>query len=135
MLFSSIATKFERGFAMLQGKAFGALSIRSEVKSVAKVLKNRIHLVIDIGANKGSYSKHLRRIAPEAEIHAFEPSAENIKIIESLFEGDQNFHLNKLAVSNSIGSAPLYSDYAGSGLASLTKRNLDHLSIDFNFVE
>ena len=132
---NSIASKFEQGFAMLQGKGRGATSVRSEVKSVARVLKNGIHLAVDIGANKGSYSAHLRKIAPKAEIHAFEPSAENINVIESLFEGDQNFHLKKLAVSNSSGSATLYSDYAGSGLASLTKRNLDHLCIDFNFVE
>lgn len=42
-----------------------------------------------------------------------------------------NVHVHNNAVSNATGARPLYFDREGSGLASLSRRKLDHLGIRF----
>ena len=65
----------------------------------------------------------------------FEPSSFHKKKLDNLFSSNNNIHINQLALSNKSGKQVLYSDKYGSPLASLTKRDLNHLNIDFEYKE
>jgi FkbM family methyltransferase len=113
------------------GKGYGVATIDKEVSFINKFINNP-QLVVDIGANKGLYSSMVGIRYKDCEIHLFEPSLTNFKLLLSKFNSYDNFHLNNKAVSNFNGNSILHFDYDGSGLASLSKRRLDHFNIDFS---
>ncbi len=130
-----ISKQIERISAYLQGKGYGTATIREEVNLVQLILGTSPQLAVDIGGNIGEYTAELRKKNPNCEIHTFEPSATNIEKLKARFIDDKKIKLIPYAVSNISGSATLFSNELGSGLASLTKRKLDHFNIDFNFTE
>jgi len=91
------------------------------------------YCIFDVGANKGQFlDLALANISTNNfSIHCFEPGAETFSIL-SKRENDQRVKLNNLGVGKNRGQMTLYYDAPGSGLASLTKRNLDHFGIEFN---
>jgi FkbM family methyltransferase len=125
----------ERTSAHAQGKGYGTSTIKQEVNLVHRVLGRRPRLAIDIGGNIGDYTAELLTKTPDLEIHMFEPSSTNIDKLKTRFSADNNVTLVPYAVSNSVGSATLFSDKPGSGLGSLIKRKLDHFGIEFDFSE
>jgi FkbM family methyltransferase len=125
----------ERMAAYAQGKGYGATTIKQENNLVQKLLSKTPTLAMDIGGNIGEYSAELRRRNPNLEIHVFEPAATNIEKLEQRFRDDQKITVLPFALSNGSGSATLFSNKPGSGLASLTQRRLDHFNIDFNVKE
>ena len=48
------------------------LSVKNEVKTLKKLLKEDINVVFDIGANYGIYTDELLKHYPEAEYFLFE---------------------------------------------------------------
>lgn len=114
-----------------QGKGFGGGSIQQENEIIHRLLIDKPRLAIDIGGNIGDYSAELRARNPDVEIHIFEPDNTNLIILNDRFTKDDLIVVAPYAVSNSTGNATLYADTPGSALASLTKRNLEHISIDF----
>jgi FkbM family methyltransferase len=130
-----LARLVERIAAYAQGKGYGTASIEKENELVRKLLGKSPTLAIDIGANIGEYTAEIRRLNPNAEIHAFEPSATNILKLKQRFSGDNNIKILPYAVANITGSATLFSNEAGSGLGSLTQRKLDHFNVDFSVKE
>jgi FkbM family methyltransferase len=92
-------------------------------------------IAIDIGGNIGNYAAEIRRRSPQVEIHTFEPSAANIRILNQRFSDDTNIKILPLAVSDRTGWTTLFSNKAGSALGSLTQRRLEHHNIDFNVRE
>jgi FkbM family methyltransferase len=118
------------------GKGHGTKSIGTEVKSVTALLgSSDVSVCVDIGGNVGNYTAELLTIFPSAEIYTFEPSATNIDKLQQRFAQQPRVHLQPFAVSDSAGTTQLYSDSPGSGLASLSKRNLDHLNLPFEYHE
>ena len=100
---------------------------------VARGILGNGSVVFDVGANTGEYAIALRRLLPGAEIHCFEPAAGAFGTLrERIAEQDAGtgrFKLNGFGLSDRAGSPTLYSDWAGSTLASLYDRKLDHLGI------
>ena len=131
----SLLEKQERYAAFNLGKGYGVSSIKEEVDNCLYLIKNKPYIFIDIGANKGEYSKEILNRFPDIEIYMFEPSNFHKKNLENLFGSNPNIHINNIALSNITGKQILYSDKYGSPLASLTKRNLNHLNIDFEYKE
>ena len=125
----------EKYAAYAQGKGYGAVSIKGEVSAVLRGLGSEPVLAIDIGGNIGNYSKELRNKCSGLEIHIFEPSSINVSKLLSHFHDDPRIYINSCGISDVKGTATLYSDTAGSGLGSMTKRRLDHFGIDFNASE
>jgi FkbM family methyltransferase len=121
----------EKILAYVQGKGFGANNIINEVRQTLRFTKNNLKLVIDVGGNIGNYSQELLRKSPNLEIHIFEPSMVNIKKLNQAFCNYPNVMVQPFALSDEMGEGLLYSDMLGSGLGSLTKRNIIHLNIDF----
>jgi len=91
-------------------------------------------LCIDIGGNKGFYTDIILKNFPNCKIIIFEPSKTNFEILEEKFKS-KNVTIEKLAISKTAGITTLYSNEDGSGLASLTKRRLDHFGIEFSMTE
>jgi FkbM family methyltransferase len=88
----------------------------------------------DIGANKGEYTNYLLKVNPNLECHIFEPSIENFEKLKNRFS-QQNIFINKIGLSNVNKKSKLYSDYSGSGIASLTRRRLEHFQVEMSFEE
>lgn len=118
-----------------QGKGYGTATIAEEVSAALQKVKRCPILAVDIGGNIGDYSTELRHRLVGLEIHVFEPSKSNIKILNSRFEKDREIMINPQAVAGSSGIATLFSDKPGSGLGSLTQRKLDRFGISFDCQE
>ncbi len=130
-----LARFLERLCARVQGKGYGKKSIQQEFRSVKNLLRKDPRIAVDIGGNVGEYSAEIRRCSPDAHIHIFEPSATNVLKLNQRFADDKKIVVVPFAVSDSSGSARLYSNRPGSVLGSLTRRKLDHFNIDFNVAE
>lgn len=106
---------------------------KKEVAAVKKIIYNKKSpCIFDIGANKGEYSLAILEAIPTARIHAFEPSQHAFRKLQTHAE---KFVVNQLGVSDSCREAILFSNEAGSPLASLSKRKLDHFDIPFEHTE
>jgi FkbM family methyltransferase len=134
-LLFKLSRRFERGFAILQGKGYGSATIQKEVELVQSFLKSPPLLAIDIGGNVGKYTAELRLRNPHLEIHTFEPSDTNYQKLTKRFRDDPKVFLQPFAASDSEGNATLFSNEPGSGLGSLTQRKLDHFNIPFDTTE
>lgn len=95
------------------------------------------YCIFDVGANKGDYMmlclETLNRGGGQiASLHCFEPSKSTFNILSQRFSNiEENVIFNNFALGMQEQDATLYYDKQGSGLASLTKRRLDHFNIDF----
>jgi FkbM family methyltransferase len=132
-----ILSFIERVFQYCQGKGYGTSSVDSEVRSIKKLLRldKSVEVVVDIGGNIGDYTESFLKIFPEAEVHIFEPQRLNIEKLKLRFLGQENIKIQQLGISNKNDTMVLYSNKNGSGLASLSKRKLDHFGIDFDLEE
>lgn len=118
----------------VQGKGSGAGTTEVE----AKIALNFVSwsstsklVVLDIGANIGSYSAAIRNFAPQAIVFAFEPSSVARKSLEDRFMGDSYVTIVPFALGSKNSKETLWSDTKGSSWSSLTKRRLNHFGIDF----
>lgn len=57
--------------------------------------------VVDVGANVGQFSLLVRRLFPEAQVHAFEPLARPAERYRRLFAGDDKVHFHPFAIGPS----------------------------------
>jgi len=133
--FYSLLNRVERLAAYAQGKGYGAATMKQEVRLLQSLLRTQPELAIDVGGNIGNYTAELRKVHPTLEIHTFEPSATNIEKLRRRFKEDKLIKLVPYALSDSVGSATLFSNEPGSGLSSLTQRKLDHFGITFDTEE
>jgi len=127
----SVMGQIERLAASFQGKGWGSTSVKQELAAVSRFLPGSPAIVVDIGANIGNYSFEVRERYPNVEIHIFEPAEVNQNKLRARFADDANVNLVSAAVNEASGTSTLYADVGGSGLASLSKRRLDHFGITF----
>ncbi|TAK75363.1 MAG: FkbM family methyltransferase [Aquabacterium sp.] len=119
----------------LMGIGSGSSASSSGELAVFKLLRGSVpgpYCVFDIGANKGQFlGVALQGLAGSAfTVHCFEPGRETFGLL-SRRPADERVVLNNIGLGREAGSMTLYYDAPGSGLASLTRRRLDHLGIDF----
>ncbi len=123
----------------LTGRGWGSHTILHEVNQVKNFstvfLNDDLQLCVDVGANKGDYTNELMRAFRDAEIHLFEPSSRNIDFLNTRFDKQDRVKINGCGLSDSNRDIVLYSNFPGSALGSLTKRNLDHFNIKFDHSE
>jgi FkbM family methyltransferase len=108
----------------------------SVIRKLLRETKNEL-IVFDVGANKGQFlnfvASHLgQRIK---EVHSFEPAATTYATLKANAPSDPKYRLLNCGLSHTEGSAQLFYDKENSGLASLTKRNLDFRNIPFEQAE
>lgn len=121
----------ERAAAFAQGKGYGSNTVRREFRAARRLFTSPPALMIDIGANKGLYTSEMTSTFPESVIHIFEPSEVNITFLKDRFQDSPKILLAPVALGERKQDCILFSDEAGSGLASLTNRKLEHFGIDF----
>lgn len=121
----------EKLLAYLQGKGYGAATMAQEVRHALALLDGEPKTVFDIGANRGLWTAQLLSHHPKTTVHAFEPQPVCNSRLHEQYAGVPHVHIHNNAVSNTSGVFKLYFDQAGSGLASLSKRELGHLGIEF----
>lgn len=125
----------EQFSSLNQGKGWGGSTIEEEVNSCLSLLNDEPKFIIDVGANVGLYTQALVKRFPDATYFLFEPSKFNLEILSGKFYDYDNVHCSSFALSNETTVKNLYSDKEGSGLASLSKRRLDHFNIFMDVVE
>jgi len=114
-----------------QGKGWGGSSLREEVRAVASFLHRDPLVIIDVGANIGDYTQAwLDHTASLPVCHLFEPSQVNLQHLRHRFSDLSAIHIYPFALSDQPSISRLYANVPGSALSSLSKRDLDHLSID-----
>ena len=119
----------------LIGIGYGSKSIRKEIDSFKAFIPDA-KLCIDVGANKGLYTEALvNQFVGLKQIHLFEPSKLNFELLKKKFQHNSTIIINNYGLSDKQLMTTLYSDESGSGLAGLSKRNLDHFGINFNYQE
>jgi FkbM family methyltransferase len=144
---NELAGILEQDMSNIQGKGIGSESTRHEVYSALKFLplphKRDINaplaldplIVFDVGANIGNYTREVLNQHPNCVIFAFEPSiSSGSKFMENHIT-EMNVNFGAFGFSNEISSKTLYSDYPGSPISSLTKRNLEHFGNELKYQE
>lgn len=123
-------------FQYLMGIGAGGGVSSSGEKIIFKVLSEictEPYCIFDVGANKGQFlDLALESISTNNfSIHCFEPGAQTFSSLSER-EEDDRVTLNNMGLGKKKGQMTLHYDEPGSGLASLTKRKLDHFGIDFD---
>jgi FkbM family methyltransferase len=121
----------------LMGIGSGTDVLFSGEEAIFYVLKQRLkppYCIFDVGSNKGQFLRLAldSMSGDDISIHCFEPSHNTFKLLVESSQGDQRVKLNNVGIGKEQGHAVLHSNGIGSGLASLTKRRLDHFGIEFN---
>ncbi len=113
----------------MRGIGIGATSVNEEVAAAIRFLPPRDAVILDVGANKGDWTRSMLSHAAErvGRIFMFEPSETHREALASLDAG--RCTLVPMAVGAKCGQATLYADTPGSGLGSLHKRRLNHLGL------
>jgi len=138
-----IQNLLEKAFADMQyqmGIGSGDTVSCSGEEVAFSILKRRFQppfCIFDVGANQGQFLKLIlsQMTGKDFSVHCFEPSKETFGLLEKSIQADRRIKLNNLGIGKEKGSVLLHFDKAGSGLASLTKRRLDHLGIHFHETE
>ena len=124
---------------ILAGIGSGGNVENSGEKSILKrltSLKQDSYCLFDVGANKGDFTQIILTLFnnDNIQVHSFEPSKATFEFLKNNIKSDKVI-LNNKGLGKEAGTFPFYTDRPGSGAASLTKRNLDYLGVDFNYSE
>jgi FkbM family methyltransferase len=130
------ATLSELSRLLLKLMGFGRIpTIQEEVKFLTSLTSGLGKFVfIDVGANRGDYSLEFSKKFSNVPIYAFEPALETFKILQSKTQKTSISCIN-LGIGEKSKSAELYYDFFGSGLASLSQRDLSHIKVNFDLHE
>jgi FkbM family methyltransferase len=93
--------------------------------------------IVDVGANVGEFASLARLIfgVDGPRYFCFEPSRATFAKLSKNAEQWPDARLFNMALGDKQGEMQLFADKAGSGLASLYRRRLDHLGIDMALKE
>lgn len=121
----------------LMGIGFGTDAETSGEEGVFQLLRQRSqapYCIFDVGANKGQYLRLLFDCFEndKIDVHCFEPGKSTYEALRRSAPESPAIKLNNIALGKICGETQLYYDKTTSGLASLTKRRLDHFNIDFD---
>jgi FkbM family methyltransferase len=122
---------------LLASKGFGSGGsvTASGEAAVFDLLRGKAPVLFDVGAHTGEYTQAFLNRHPSGHAYCFEPSERHFELLRARIGGRENVHLFKLALGVIAGEVNLYKDAEVSGLASLTRRRLDHLDIKMEEVE
>ena len=92
-------------------------------------------VLFDVGGHLGQYTEAFLQAHPDGRVFVFEPSTSHFAVLNERLGNRDNITLVNSGLSDRPGELPLYKHDDISGLASLTKRRLDHFNIAMNKVE
>src|SRR5882757_8812746 len=82
--------------------------IRDAMETQAHLFKGRAKVIFDVGANRGTVTRHYRHLFPEATIHAFEPFEAFQDAFHKENPDNREIHLNVLALAEREGEADFF---------------------------
>ncbi|MGC9954234.1 MAG: FkbM family methyltransferase [Rhizomicrobium sp.] len=116
-----------------QGIGAGATVATSGEQRVFNFISSDEPILFDVGGHVGEYSRAFLDRFPKGGAFLFEPSGAHMqRARQNLPKGVQFY---QVALSDTDKIATLYKDEEISGLASLTKRRLDHIDIRMDMTE
>ena len=108
---------------------------KAVIEKMAEILSPP-YCVFDVGANTGQFLNLVISKLGSAgyRIHCFEPSPQAFATLSRNTSGiaSSSLVLNPIGLGREAGEVMLYFNEPGSQIASLTKRRLGHLGIDFS---
>lgn len=121
----------------LMGIGSGGEVSSSGEEAIIRVLRQKCkppYCILDVGANQGQFLGLIldNMAGDDFSVHCFEPGHATFEMLVASSRKDPRIHLNNAGIGKETGTAVLHFNEAGSGLASLTKRRLDHFGIDFS---
>jgi FkbM family methyltransferase len=116
-----------------QGIGSGDAVSTSGEERVFDLISSKAPVLFDVGGHAGEYSKMFLKRFPLGTSMLFEPSAVHMEIAEQALPDRVRFF--RVALNSAAGTASLYKDKSVSGMASLTKRDLDYRNIKMDVVE
>ena len=122
----------------LQGIGSGAkVNSSGEAAVLSKLGSQKDLCIFDVGANTGQFLTLARKALRDRKfhVHSFEPSRAAFEQLRENARDCSNVSLNHFGLGAEAGEFDLFSDAPGSQLASLTRRNLDHLGIAMQMTE
>lgn len=131
-LIANIFELTEKFLLALSGKGFGSFSLKREVKLAGNLLPCPPKIIFDVGANRGLYTLACIKKFPKAEIIMFEPSSKNYDILTDNFKSYQKVSIYNTALGKNSQMQKLYFDFPGSGIASLSQRDLTHTNTNMS---
>jgi FkbM family methyltransferase len=123
-----------KALSISQGKGWDG-GLEKEVKVLAGVISDlgmqNINAV-DVGANVGLWTKEYLKYFPSAKITSFEPSKETYKTLVKNFQNYRSVTTINKGCGAKNEERTLFYDKSKSGMASLSKRDLEHLGVQFS---
>lgn len=118
----------------LQGIGSGAgVSASGETVLSEKLRKvDGATVVFDVGANRGEFTEVIETGVTDLTVHLFEPQKALCTDLEKKHSNDSNKVVNCVALSDESSQETLYYNEEGSGLASLSNRDVAHHGIQFD---
>jgi FkbM family methyltransferase len=118
----------------LQGTGAGAGVDTSGEEILLKILRgsDREKTIFDVGANVGEFTEMIDSNVDNTIIHLFEPQSGLAKELSDNYASDENKSVNGCALSDEESQTAIHYNEEGSGLASMSKRRLDHMGIEFD---
>lgn len=126
------AAGFGVGTSVSNSGEIGALRKAMEI---AGLNPGQALTLFDVGGHIGEWTASALDLCPTAAVHAFEPSEQHRFLFLQAHGKNPRVKLVPCALSATEGQATLFRDRSVSGLASLTKRKLDHKNIEMNIEE
>ena len=128
------------GMLYAMGVGSGEAVSSSGEKDVLSLLRNSIqppYCVFDVGANEGQFLEACLNSLKGTKfaIHSFEPLTETFRVLRHRFGGLAETKLNHVALGSVEESRTVYFSSQARGLASLSKRDLQHFGIDVDACE
>jgi len=112
----------------------GSVSSSGEV-GVLKQVSGEAPVLVDVGGHTGEYTAAFLRLHPGGICHVFEPSERHFRLLETQLRGRKNVTLSQKALGAEAGERTLYKDAEVTGLASLTKRRVEHHGLSMDITE
>ena len=118
-----------------QGFGSGGYFESSGETAIFSLIRSPKPVLFDVGGHVGEYTEAFLTAHAAGHAYVFEPSERHFEILANRLGQRKNVTLLKLGLGDEQKEALLYKDAEVSGLASLTKRRLDHYGIRMDQVE
>jgi FkbM family methyltransferase len=135
MLSFETAVLISRQILEAQGFSTGGNMYSSGELSGFNLITADTPVLFDVGGHVGEYTVEFLKRFPRGRSCIFEPSASHLALLRQRLGGRPEVQIFPLGLGGETGQLPLYKDQDISGLASLSKRRLQHFGIKMEQVE
>ena len=118
-----------------QGFGSGGNVSSSGETGVFQLIRSNAPVLFDVGGHVGEYSEAFLSAFPNGKSYIFEPSAPHVAALKKRLGDRAGVNIVNVGLGAELCRLPLYKDQEITGLASLSKRRLDHHGIALDRVE